>query len=387
MLAACAIADPQNEIVVQMQPGVRGADLAAKYRVILLDETENAPFALFTFKKHANPTLVRNKLSKDPGVAWVEDNVGIGSGEGTGTKGTTLPAVGGRDDERAANTHVLQQIDWDAGLANQPGRVVRVAILDTGLSPLQSALWLRVDASENFVEKGLPAYDQPMNEDSNGNGIPDEEVGHGTMVASVVDQISPLTHLLIGRVTDSDGIATAWSVVEGLAFAVTHGAEIANLSVGSPIQIAALSDVAEWCKINGLLIVASAGNGNLDSLDYPARISSVVGVTGVDPNNRKASFSNYDGHAMAAAPATGIVGQWWDGHMGVWSGTSFAAPMVTATIADGLRLVPFAKTQAAIEDALAQSGKNIDTKNRKYRGKLGLLIDFRRFSAAIARGR
>ena len=203
------------------------------------------------------------------------------------------------------------------------------------------------------------------------------------MVAGIVDQIAPKVRLVIAKVADSDGNATAWSLIQGLAFAVTHGAEIANVSLGSPNQIAALTDVMDWCESNHLLVVAAIGNSNLREAFYPARISKVVCVAGLNPDDTKADFSNWEGSVRSSAPATGIVSQWWDGEMGVWDGTSFAAPMVAASLADCLRRKSGPVVLNTLRDAVKSSGGDLDALNPDYRGELGTLLDFQNLNAVL----
>jgi subtilisin family serine protease len=188
---------------------------------------------------------------------------------------------------------------------------------------------------------------------------------------------------VIARVADSDGTATAWTVIKGLAFAVVNRAEVANISLGSVDGIPALTDVLDWCELNRLLVVSGSGNANTGRAFYPARISKVICVTGLDPDNLKAAFSNWDGKARSAAPATGIVSQWWDGHMGVWSGTSFSSPMAAGAIADCLRRVGPNLPLGLMRDVIEQSGRNLDALNPDYSGELGTLLDVQRLNSML----
>lgn len=380
-MAGSALSAPPAQLIARLQPGAVASSVARQHGLKLTDTTPDAPFALLTIADSRTPEQVQAELLADPRVVWAEDNAEVVSPEGQGAiRGSTIPAIGGRSDLYAANTHVLEQINWNQSLAFTPGREVRLAILDTGLG--KGYLWKNVVGYTNFIEKGLPPLDVPRGTDSNGNGEFDEAAGHGTMIAGIVDQISPRTKLLIARVADSDGNASAWTIVQGLAFAVTHSAEVANISLGSTDPIPALSDVADWCEENQLLVVSGIGNDATNRALYPARVTKVVCVSGLLPDNRKADFSNWDGHCASAAPATGIVSQWWDGHMGTWSGTSFSSPMVAAAVADCLRRTT-PKPLGFLRDAVATSGQNIDGINPDYAGKLGTLLDVQNLNSTI----
>lgn len=382
-LAVAASAATPAQLIVRLQSASAAAAVARAHRLALSGITADAPFALLTLGPDRTVEQVQAELIADPRVVWAEDNVEVVSPEGQGAiRGTTIPAIGGRSQLYAANTNLLTQINWSSALAEAPGRDVRIAILDTGLTRARSYLWSNVVGLANFVEKGSLPYDMPRNCDSNGNGELDEAVGHGTMIAGIVDQVAPKAKMLIARVADSDGNATAWTIVQGLAFAATHGAEVANISLGSTQAIPALSDVADWCEENDLLVVSGIGNDNTGRALYPARITKVVCVSGLLPDNRKADFSNWDGHCDSAAPATGIVSQWWNGQMGTWSGTSFASPMVAAAVADCLRRTT-PQPLGFLRDAVVNSGRNIDALNPAYGGELGTLLDIQSLNSAI----
>jgi hypothetical protein len=378
-ITACVHA---QQLIVRMRPNVSPEALAAAHHVVLLDRTQGAPFALFAIPGGVEGDAIQAEFQADPDVVWAEDNDNVSTPEGQGaTHGSSIPAVGGRSKLYEANLTVLKQINWSSSLANSKGRTVRIAILDTGLSTAQNYLWAKVDANANFIEPGLVADDgtQSLRLRSRGMGV----VGHGTMVAGIVDMIAPQTRLVIARVADSYGDATAWTLIEGLAFAVTSGAEVANISLGSPNRIVALTDVMDWCEENNLLVVAAIGNAGLRQAFYPAQISKAICVAGLNPDNTKAAFSNYDGSVRSSAPATGIVSQWWNGQMGVWSGTSFSSPMVAASIADCLRRNAFGQL-SLVRNAVKTSGRNIDPLNPDYRGELGTLLDFVNLNATIS---
>ena len=362
---------------------VIGADLQAianKYGITFLDRTPHAPFVLYLCNaKYLQQYM--HELDRDPGIVWAAQDGKVSIPEAVGQKGGSIPVIGGRTTLYQKNASMLQQIGWNSALAFSDGRPVTMSILDTGLSPNQPALWSKVVASANFVEDA-PAYDMPMNEDTNANGVVDEAVGHGTMVAGVADQVAPNVSFAIARVADSDGFATAWSIIKGLTFSVVNHAEVANISLGTPDHIQALEKAMEWCSEKNLTVVAAIGNDGTNKAAYPAKISQVICVGGLLPDNTKASFSNWDHTCDSSAPATGIYSQSWNGYLGLWSGTSFAAPMVSASIADCLRRTGIIASKSWI-NYLSASGTNIDSLNMRFRGQLGTELNASALNAAV----
>jgi hypothetical protein len=371
-------------LVCRLEPNMDPAIIAAKYNISLVDFTSGAPFALYFVAEENQGDIIGQLMVDNHDVVWFEDEADLVSPETE--KGSTLPAVGDRSLLYKQNKGVLKQINFNAAVASTSGRTVKVAILDTGLSPFQPALWSKVDASINVVEPALPAYDIPQGQDSNLDGIPDNMTGHGTMIAGIIDQLSPQNHFVIARVANSDGFASSWTIIKGLAFAVTSGAEIANVSMGSLNQIAALSDVIDWCDTNHLVVVAAMGNNGLRTSCYPAKYSNTVSVCGLNPDNTKAIFSNWDGGCDAAGPATGIVSQFWDGSFANWSGTSFSTPMASAIAAEALRHTAGPISPSTIRNGFKKFGNDIDGINKPFKGEIGKLLDYTKFIRAYMQG-
>ena len=195
------------------------------------------------------------------------------------------------------------------------------------------------------------------------------------MVAGIVDQVSPQSQLIIARVADSDGAATTWRLIKGLAFAAVNGAEIANVSLGTLSQIPAMADVIDWTTTQNLTVVAAAGNNATNDLCYPARVRNAIAVGGLTATNTRASFSNWDRKIGVSAPAVGIASYDWTGNITIWSGTSFATPMVSGAIAEYLRFSRRTGTPSRISSALKSSVTNIDALNPANRRSLGGLLD------------
>jgi hypothetical protein len=377
----------ETQYIVQLKPGADPAAVATRAGVVLRSFTPNAPFALYAVTTGAARAAAARLRADRTSVLWVEDNNDAHNPESEAKskvirKGSGLSVIGDRKDLIKANTDALKQVDWSSALAESTtGRVVKLAILDNGLSRNQKGLWSKVDAS--FDAFGGDADDKPMLIDSNKDGEFDVAVGHGTMVAGIADTVAPNVRLVIAKIADSDGHATAWSVIQGLAFAVNSGAEVANLSMGSPTAVAAFTDVADWCDSKGLLVVAAAGNAAEAKAWFPARASSSLCVSGVNADSTKADFSNYERTVDASAPAVGLTSQWWDGGLATWTGTSFAAPFVSASLADCLRRTkPFAP--GLLVRKVTLSGLPIDTMNPLYKGRLGKLLDFAALNKILA---
>ncbi|MBX6394859.1 MAG: S8 family serine peptidase, partial [Alicyclobacillaceae bacterium] len=132
---------------------------------------------------------------------------------------------------------------------------------------------------------------------------------------------------------DRDGAGTAFDVARGIVWAVDHGANIINLSLGQTEDCQYLHDAVRYAASRGVLVVAAMGNDGTDVPEYPAAYPEVLAVTAVDPAGMFAPFSNYGAHAGVAAPGVSIASTYLGGQYAALSGTSMAAPHVAGLAA------------------------------------------------------
>ncbi len=208
------------------------------------------------------------------------------------------------------------------------GRPVKVAIIDTGITPE-----MRTDGRLDTVPRGarfndpLDVFPLPA-----GDGFLDFDAGHGTFVAGCVDQIAPGAQITVYRATDTDGIASEVTVACEMIRAVKgDGAQIVNLSLGC------------------LLVVAAAGNYADTRPCWPAAFREVVSVGGLAPDMQPTAWSTRGFWVTCSTIGQGIVSTYVEGRespqvdpksrafgpnaWAVWIGTSFAAPQITGALA------------------------------------------------------
>jgi serine protease AprX len=246
-----------------------------------------------------------------------------------------------------------------------------IAIVDSGIDATRTAdFGSRVIARADFV----------------GDGATGDPEGHGTMVAGVaagasnvspgVAQNAPLVDV---RVADGQGLAYTSNVIAGLNWILQHKAQyhigVANMSLAGNAESSFLYDpldqAVEKLWLNGVVVVAAAGNNGVDGapvpLAAPGNDPFVITVGAVDTNGTKdqsddfrAPWSAYghtaDGFAKPELTAPGriMVGpistgsyiysqvpdrQTSPGYMWM-SGTSFAAPVVAGAAAQLLAIHP-----------------------------------------------
>jgi serine protease len=123
-------------------------------------------------------------------------------------------------------------------------------------------------------------------------------------------------------------------------------------------------------------MVASAGNDNLNTIQFPADMGNYnLSVTSTTSDDIKATFANYDNKVNVAAPGVSLYSAYPGKRWAWWSGTSFSTALVTGQAALLLSLNPELKTQK-LNRAIISSGIDIDHLNPQYKHKLGRRIDY-----------
>ncbi len=207
-----------------------------------------------------------------------------------------------------------------------------------------------------------------------------DEQGHGTAVAGIIaaegNNLLGVTGvmwragLMSLRVLDNTGTGDIASAVEAIDYAVTHGAQVINLSWGTSGESLALKDAIERAGRRNVVVVCSAGNGGQElatSAYYPASFAlpGLISVAASDNVDQLASWSNWGTQSVSvAAPGTNILTTQMGG--GYWSvtGTSAAAPLV-AGIAGLLKTFRPAANTRLIARAISDGARQVTSLSGK----------------------
>lgn len=230
----------------------------------------------------------------------------------------------------------------------------RVFVLDTGADKSHSDLehvinWeLSKEVLDSQGTLGVLQGDDYINGICTENGE-----GHGTHVCGVIAaEAGNMTGIAgVGSAADnsflelvavdifSDTRTTKLSyLIAGMEYAAAQDADVVNLSLG--IDKEGIFDdtilKAECDKLyeSNITLVCAAGNdGEYDDgiiSVLPCDYETAIGVAAVDGEGKKASFSNYGIYKDIAAPGNNIYSTKKGNTYGYKSGTSSAAPMVSA---------------------------------------------------------
>ena len=280
------------------------------------------------------------------------------------------------------NMHAWDRINLAEVQLRAPnlGEDVVLAVIDTGIDLYHPALKThRTNWTSwwDFVEED----DEPYDEGDMGN----HGLGHGTAVASLILQVAPKAKIMPLRVLNRYGSGDTDDIVSAISWAVDHGADIINLSLGTDSNDPILAAMVKWASSEGIYVVTSAGNSNNQNVTYPAAYANngnrIISVGSVGLRSKKADFSNYSNTLVdLVAPGKDLIAAFPDNRQATVQGTSFSAPLVSGAIALALGEDSSNSSKQIIKSKLRNSAKNINAKNPNYNWKLGKgLLDIEKF--------
>jgi subtilisin family serine protease len=209
---------------------------------------------------------------------------------------------------------------------------VVVAVIDTGYEATHEDLEAVPIVSRRNIRTGT-------------NKVTDG-YGHGTHVAGTiaastnnglgVASMAPGVTIMPVKVLDSNGYGYWSDFLDGVDWAVDHGADVINMSLGSSLSA---QQVASWQPTftaaweAGTMVIAAAGNNNNNNPFYPASFANVVSVAATTNGDVKASFSNFGPAIDVAAPGFEIASAFKNNTYYAMSGTSMATPHVAGLAA------------------------------------------------------
>ena len=324
----------------------------------------------------SNVPAIVAAFATDPNVEYAEPNYIAHA--------TFLP-----NDPRYSDQWGLTQIGtpsaWDV---TRGSPAIVIAIIDTGVDlnhpDLASRLW--VNPGE-ILGNGIDDDNDGFVDDVNGwnfvenNNIPQDGIGHGTHVAGIaaaatnngigVAGVCPNCRIMPIRTMDDSGVGTYSNIAAGITYAAQKGARVINLSLGGIYYSQVLYDAVANASLVSV-IVAAAGNNNEQTLFYPAAYDDfVIAVGATDPNDQKATFSNYGSWVDLMAPGVSIWSTFYDDTYAALSGTSMAAPFASG-VAGLVYSLHLNWSANAVRAQLLHTADPIDALNPGYAGLLGL---------------
>ncbi|KAB7704036.1 S8 family serine peptidase [Bacillus aerolatus] len=221
---------------------------------------------------------------------------------------------------------------------------VKIAVVDTGVDLDHPDLSHRLIKGYNVLAN---------------NNNPDDDNGHGTHVAGIIASVTNNGEGVAGitwynpiipvKVMNSQGIGGSFDVAKGILWAVDHGADVINLSLGNYQPSSVMEEAIRYAMEKDVVVISAAGNDNSSQPSFPAAYPGVLSVAAVDWEGKRAPFSNYGDYIDIAAPGVYIASTFSNGQYASLSGTSMAAPHVSALAGLIRSLDPDMKSTEVVE--------------------------------------
>jgi thermitase len=219
---------------------------------------------------------------------------------------------------------------------------------------------------------------------------PDDLIGHGTLVASVIGANSDNGIGIAGVSWGTSiasikvcyeyfdiffgllGLCDAAASAAGMIHAADMGYQVINMSYAGPEASQAEADAAAYAWSRGTLLVAAAANSYRRTEMYPAAFPEVIGVAATDWFDNLAGFSNFGPWVSLAAPgarmflafphaACGLPETDPEGCYGWADGTSFSSPIVAGSAAVLWSYIGSGATNAQVRNALEANADAVGT--------------------------
>lgn len=216
--------------------------------------------------------------------------------------------------------------DGQAWSIGNIGDGINVAVIDTGISKDH------LDLKDN-LSGGYNAIDSTKDWD--------DDNGHGSHIAGIIGAldntigavgVAPQINLYAIKSLNRNGSGFVSDVIDGIQWAMDNGVNVANMSFGSASDSLSLREAVTSAYNAGIVFVAASGNSGGVTL-YPAAYPEVIAVSATDKDDTLVSFSSRGPEISLSAPGIDIFSAYNGFGYATLSGSSMAAPHVTAAAA------------------------------------------------------
>jgi serine protease len=222
----------------------------------------------------------------------------------------------------------LDQVHAEQAWASTTGSGVTVAVVDSGVDLTHPDLQANLVPGATFVS--CPGNGSCGNGDWRGpDGVGQANDTHGTHVSGTIAAVTnngigvagvaPGAKVMPIKALE-DGSGSFEDIAAGIRYAVDHGADVVNLSLGAIPGVQALTitgvettvtDAITYANSRGVLVVAAAGNETFPVCDTPSFENGALCVTATTRDETPAYYSNgalkSDMFAVAAPGGAGTV--------------------------------------------------------------------------------
>lgn len=215
------------------------------------------------------------------------------------------------------------------------GRGVRIAVIDSGIQADHPRLaGLKLADSVGVAEEA----GRIVIREGDGGDV----YGHGTAVAGIIHELAPEAEIGSFRAIDARSLSRTALIRAGIREALDRGYHILNCSFGCKGLAKFVLPHKAWADeawLRGVHVVSACNNADEDEVEWPSHFTSVHSVT-LAKTGSDEIFHRPGRMVGYAARGENVEVAWLGGGTQIQSGSSFAAPRVTAVLARLLSVYP-----------------------------------------------
>ena len=321
-----------NEIVAEIDAALSDVQADALARRHGLRRIESRSFELIgatlgLFRVEGRKTLeaAAREFAQDGSVRSVQPNFRYGLQDQNAAASDGDPATYPQAKLHLPQAHALAD-----------GANVTVAVIDSGVD-------LKHPEFSGVMITPFDAIDSKERPHAHGTGVAGAIVSHLKLTGS-----APAARILAIRAFTTSGKgpeSSSYNLLKALDLAVTHGAQIVNMSFAGPKDTLIERGLAALAARN-IVAVAAAGNAGPKSPPlYPAAYANVIAVSATDAQDRLFAASNRGSYIAVAAPGVDVFLPAPDDKYQITSGTSFSSAFVSGLAALMLQRNPALKPE------------------------------------------
>ena len=216
---------------------------------------------------------------------------------------------------------------------------LRIGIIDSGIADDHESLRSSAILKRSFLS------DDQMGNLSHGTAVASLITGHSSSIQGAIPDAQLIAAEAFFEAPALDLVSTGFQLVQSLDWLAGENVNVINMSLAGPSN-QVLEKAIQFISSSGIIIVAASGNdGPASAPRYPAAYPDVLAVTAIDANNRPFLRAVRGPHLDFAAPgvAVTVADSNQQSAYRVVSGTSFAAPFVSALVLHYQRIYPGAE--------------------------------------------
>ena len=313
-----------GEILVKFKPAAtRHARFALTSQLGLTAVSDIPQIDAAVFRARGDVRKAIAEIERTPGVLFAEPN--YVEKLPPVKEGRVIPRGGrGFDDPMMGDQWALGKINAEGAWKVTTGDSKTVlAIVDTGVDYNHPDLKGRVVTGYDFANDDTDAMDD-QGHGTHCAGIAAASAGNGVGIAGM----APGVTIMPVKVLSASGSGSTSDVVNGIIWAVDHGATVVSLSLGGAGNAEMKQQAIDYAVSKDVLCVVAMGNNGREYKVYPGANKGAMAVGATDVADKRASFSNYGDWISVGAPGHNILSTIPGGGYKAYSGTSMATPYV-----------------------------------------------------------